>query len=360
MSIPDAGVSKATQEATTVRSMGIGVIAFVAACTAFYFGREFFVPVIFAVLLNGLFRPVVRALEKLKVPATAGAAIIVLGLIGSLFLAGFLLAGPIQNGIASIPKQFEAAQGKIEKLRQPVQQMSNVANQIEHVTHSPTTAPAAAAPSAGPSLLVRFAGGTAQIITKLFEVLLLLFLLLASGDLFVQKLVKVIPLWRDKNAAIQVVDESQSIVMGYILIGAIVMASQGVVVALVLWGLGMPSPWLWGIFTFLLELIPYLGAAVMLAMLSIAGFATFDSIGHAIMIPASYLVITTIQSSVISPIVYGKRLKLNPVAVFVGVLFWFFLWGVPGAYLAAPIIAMVKIIADRTENFTALGEFLGE
>jgi predicted PurR-regulated permease PerM len=346
----------------SLQTAGIGILAFIASCAALYFGREVLVPIAFAVLLQALFRPIVRVLEKLRLPTTVGAAVVVLTLLALLTVAGISLAGPIQRWVKNIPEQFQAAQSKFEKYRKPLQQINSVATQIEHAAQSPTTAPAAPSASAatGPSLLLRMMGGTTQIFAKLAEVLLLLFLLLSTGDLFLQKLVKVIPLWRDKKDAIQIVQESQSVVMHYILLNAIVMACQGVVVSLVLWAMGMPSPWLWGIFSFLLELIPYIGAAAMIILLAIASFATFDGIGHILLIPASYLVITTIQSSVISPFAYGKRLKLNPVAVFVGVLFWFFLWGVPGAYLAVPIIALIKIIADRTESFAAIGEFLGE
>lgn len=345
-----------------VRTVGVGILATVALCAGLYLARDFFIPVVFAILLEAIFRPVVRALEKLRVPSTLGAAIVVLGLIVIFTIIGLSIAGPVQGWVSKVPEQFSAARGKIEGIRKSFEQVTHLANELEHVGRGPTTAPAPApVPAAdGRGLVVRFVGSTFQIVTSLLEILLLLFLLLASGDLFMQKLVKIIPLWRDKKAAVQIVGEAQSIVMGYILINAIVMAGQGVVVALVLWALGMPSPWLWGIFTFVLELIPYIGAATMIILLTIVSFATFNGLGHTLLIPASYMVITVLQSSVISPYVYGKRLKLNPVAVFVGVLFWWLLWGVPGAYLSVPIIATLKILADRSETFTAFGEFLGE
>jgi predicted PurR-regulated permease PerM len=366
-------VEKSGESRGRLRTVGTGIIAFVALCAAFYFAREFFIPVVFAILLEAIFRPVVRTLEKIHVPTTAGAAAVVLSLIVLFGIVGFAISGSAQNWLEQLPRQFTAAKGKVDKFRKPLERLSRAANELENATKVPTTAPAEAsandippatspapAPAIGSGLAARFLGGTFQILTTFLEILLLLFLLLASGDLFMQKLVKIIPLWSDKKAAVQVVNESQSIVMGYILINAIIMACQGVVVALVLWPLGMPSPWIWGILTFLLELIPYLGAATMIILLTIGSFATFNGVGHALLVPASYAVITVVQSSVISPIVYGKRLRLNPVAVFVGVLFWFFLWGVPGAYLSVPIIATTKILADRSESFKALGEFLGE
>ncbi|HEY7118276.1 MAG TPA: AI-2E family transporter, partial [Tepidisphaeraceae bacterium] len=92
----------------------------------------------------------------------------------------------------------------------------------------------------------------------------------------------------------------------------------------------------------------------------VIAFATFDSMGHILAVPGSYLVITTLQNNVVSPYAYGQHLKLNPVAVLIGVLLWWFLWGTPGAFLAVPIIATVKIIADHTDTLKPVGEFLGE
>jgi predicted PurR-regulated permease PerM len=112
--------------------------------------------------------------------------------------------------------------------------------------------------------------------------------------------------------------------------------------------------------TVLLEFVPYLGGAFMVLVLSLVGLATFDAVGHALLAPGAYLLITTLQNNLVSPILYGRRLKLNPVAVLASVMVWWFLWGVPGAFLAVPIIATAKVLADRVEGLHAIGEFLGD
>jgi predicted PurR-regulated permease PerM len=148
--------------------------------------------------------------------------------------------------------------------------------------------------------------------------------------------------------------------MRYLLVTLFINLGQAVIVGLVMWALKMPSPILWGLFTLVLEFVPYLGATVMVAALTVVAFATFDNIGHTLAVPGSYLVITTLQNNVVSPYLYGQHLKLNPVAVLVGVLLWWFLWGIPGAFLAVPIIATIKIISDHVEPLKPVGEFLGE
>jgi predicted PurR-regulated permease PerM len=342
------------------------ILAFVAAAAALYFGAEILVPIVLAVLLAITLRPLVRGLERIGINSAAGAAIVTLGLFATFVVAGWLLVGPIAKWVQDTPRRLEAAQSKIERFRRPVQEATEVANKIAQATRGPSTAPTTApSPPVGrasqaPSYLASVIGTTGGLLGGIVEVILLLYLLLASGDLFLKKMVKVIPHGRDRANSIKVVGEIESAVLRYLLLALMITTGQGIVVAVVLWLLQMPSPLLWGLLTMVLEFIPYLGATVMVGLLTVTALATFDGFGHAIVVPISYLVIATIQTSVISPIAYGNRLKLNPVAVLIGVLFWWFLWGVPGAFLAVPIIATLKIIADRSEGLKTLGEFLGE
>jgi len=155
------------------------------------------------------------------------------------------------------------------------------------------------------------------------------------------------------------VGDTESVISGYLVATALINLGQAAAVGLALWLLGMPDPFLWAILTFGFEFIPYFGGAVMVGLLTLVAFTTFDSLGHTLAVPGAYLAITTLQNNVVSPLVYGNRLKLNPVAVFIGVLFWWTLWGVPGAFIAVPIIAAAKILGDNVERLRGVGEFLG-
>jgi predicted PurR-regulated permease PerM len=192
------------------------------------------------------------------------------------------------------------------------------------------------------------------------EVVVLTFLLLASGDTFLDKLVRVLPLRREKREAVEIAGETERVVSHYMLVTALINVGQGTLVGLAMALLHFPNPVLWGLLTFCLEFIPYLGGAAMLILLSLVGLATFDSVGHALLAPLLYLTITTLQNNLVSPVAYGRRLRLNAVVVFVGVLFWYGLWGVPGAFLAVPILASGKILGDHIEALAPLAEFLGE
>lgn len=374
-----APVAAASPSASTAprhdrtRTAAVVATACVAIALALYLGRELFAPVVVAIVLSVLLRPVVRALEHVRLPAPAGAAVVVLGLLGVTAGAAALLAQPVRDWVAAAPARFQEAERKLRRLPQP---LSHAATVIGEFRPTPTGGQrenqqgsqrsgndglSSVAPSAD-SAKVAFTlfGATSRAVGAVVEVLVLLLLLLASGDQFYRKLLAVVPAPQGQEAARGAAEESRRVVVQYLLVNALINAGQGVVVALVMWWLKMPAPVLWGVFTFAFEFVPYLGAAVMIGLLTVAGLATSDSLGHAMLAPASYLVITTLQNNLISPVAYGRRLRLNAVAVFVGVIFWWLLWGVPGAFLAVPILATVRVTAEHIRSLRPVAVFLSD
>jgi predicted PurR-regulated permease PerM len=340
-----------------VQAVGIGIVATLAVLGTLYVGREFFIPIVLALLLHALLRPLVRGLERQRVPTAVGATLVGLGLVGVLAGGGVVLVRPVQAWFGQLPASFEAAQRKLAPARQSLEQLSQATQAGGDTKDAPPAAPAS--PAAPPFVEAIF-GTTTALVAGAIEVLLLLYLLLASGDLFLRKLVTVLPLFQDKRTAVAVTEEVQQAVTRYLVATLLINIGQGSVVGLTLWGLGMPHAWLWGGLTVLLECIPYLGAIGMMVLLTAAAFTQFDSIGRILLVPGTYLLIATLQNNLVSPFVYGQRLKLNPVAVLVGVLFWWVLWGVAGAFLAVPILATLKILADHVERLTPLATFLEE
>lgn len=370
-------------------------IAIVAVLGTLYFGREFFVPIAFAVMLNSVFRPVVRGLQRLRVPAWIGALLVVLGLVGAIGAGIVALKGPMQHWIQEVPQSFDAAERKLDRIRAPAAKVVSVANRIEQNAHTlaasqPATQPGSGnTPAAGgaapastpgvapgatspqqqqpaqvspqpPGMFSHVLGTTTAVLGGVVEVLVLLLLILAGGGMFFDKLIKVIKSPEDRTTAGRIVHNANRAVLRYLLVTLVINVAQGALVAAAMWWLGMPAPLVWGGLTIVLEFVPYLGATVMIVLLAVVALATLDGIGHILAVPGSYLLITSIQNNVVSPLAYGRGLKLNPVAVLVGVLFWWFIWGTPGAFLAVPILATVKVIADNIESLKGVGEFLGE
>ncbi|HZE95298.1 MAG TPA: AI-2E family transporter, partial [Gemmatimonadales bacterium] len=161
------------------------------------------------------------------------------------------------------------------------------------------------------------------------------------------------------RAASELLPDTESIVARYVALSAVINCCEGIVVGIVMWAIGIPDPLVWGLLTFVLEFIPYLGAAMMVGLLTITGLTTFPGIGHALLAPICYLAITMLQNNVLSPFVYAGRLKLNPLAVMICVLFGWLIWGVAGVFLAIPIAATLKALGDQVPRLAPLGKVLG-
>jgi predicted PurR-regulated permease PerM len=352
-------------ETPAPRSAGIVVLATIGIVAALYFGRDFFIPIALSLLFTALLRPLVRRFERAGLSAPIGASTVLVVFLGLLAAGGLVLADPVRSWMADAPGTLASAEQRLQKLRRPLQALTEAAQKVERSAGAggPEGQQATpVAPAAGPNLAglaARVFGTTTSLVGGLVEVVLLTFLLLASGDVFLKKLIKILPVRRERQEAIEIANETETVVAHYMVATALINAGQGAVVALTMWLLHVPNPLLWGILTFFLEFIPYLGAAGMLILLTLTGLATFDSVGHALLPPAAYLAISTIQNNLVSPVAYGRRLRLNPVAVLVGVLFWWYLWGVPGAFLAVPIIATFKILGEHLDSLAPVAEFLG-
>jgi predicted PurR-regulated permease PerM len=339
-------------------SIALTVIALILTVAALHMGRDFFLPVVLALTFHALFRPVVRKLERLHIPTAIGAALVVLGGLGVAVAGGWALSGPVSRWVNKAPESLRTARTKLRTIGRPIDRLTEAA--AGKPVAPGTEATPAPAPAAAPSLFTQLLGKATSLITDTVEVILLLYLMLAGGTLFLRKMVNMLPRSSDKRTGSDILHETESIVAVYLTLTALINISQGIVVALALWAIGMPDPLIWGLLTFALEFIPYLGGAVMVGLLLIGGFTTFPHVGQALLAPAIYLVITTFENTIVAAYVFGDRLKLSPLSVIVCVLFWWFIWGIPGAFLAIPIAATLKALGDQIPRLAPLGEFLGE
>lgn len=341
-----------------VRTSGIVVLALVAVFIVLYFGKELFFPIALAVILKFLFDPVVRWLSRFRIKPPLGAAVVLVGLLTLLGLGVAQLSTPVDDWLGRAPKTLEQAGRRLRTLLRPMEQVNRAAEQVQDVT-SPSTAGAQEVVIRGPRFSELIYGTTTVILIGLAETLLLLYFLLASGDLFLLKIIRVLPALGDKKKAVAIARETESSISAYLGSLFLLNLGLGLVVTLVMWGLGMPNPVLWGVAAALFEFIPYIGALAMAAILTVVALTTFPDLGRALMVPAAYATVNLVQSNVVSPLLLAKRLTLNPVALFVGLLFWFWIWGVAGAFLAVPLLAALKILCDHVESLAPVGEFLG-
>ncbi|MEO8334622.1 MAG: AI-2E family transporter [bacterium] len=342
------------------RSVEATLLSVLAVLYSLYFARAFLIPIIFAILLNFLLSPLIRVLSRFHVKPPFGAAIVVLMLLASVGGSVYELAGPAQRWVAMAPQSFGRAQGKLRKIIRPMQQVQRSVDQAADSVGGPAGKAARVVVQSGPTLSSRLFGTTQRLVAGLIEVFILLYFLLAGGDLFLQKLIKVLPHFGDKVKAVEIARATESAVSAYLTTTLIVNVMEGTVVAFVLWMLGMPNVLLWGALVACMEFVPYLGAITVMVVFTLAGLSAFPDIGHALLIPGSFLLINLLQANLVTPMLLGHRLTLNPVAIFIGLAFFFWIWGVAGAFLAVPLLATFKIFCDHIASLAAIGEFLGQ
>lgn len=359
---PPPNIAKTATALTTVRarSLGLTILAVLALLYTLFFARDFLMPIVIAVMLDLLFSPVVRSLKRIGISAPFGAAVVVLGLLAVVGFGVYELSTPVQRWAAEAPRTVSTVEARMKKLLVPLERVRRTAEQVETVTSSTAPPKTTEVVVRGPGIVARVFGTTQRFFAAALQVIILLFFLLASGDLFLQKLVKVLPQLGDKRTAVQIARKAEASISTYLITALAMNLGEGVLVALVTWLLGMPNPALWGALVVLLEFVPYLGATVIVIVLGVAALTTFDSIPHALLVPASFLAINLIQANLVSPLLLGRRLTLNPVAVFVGLAFWWWIWGIPGAFIAVPLLATFKIFCDHIETLTPIAEFLGQ
>jgi predicted PurR-regulated permease PerM len=359
-----------------LRTACLVILALAAVTAGLYYGRAVFVPLFMAAVFTALLRPVVRFLERAKLPTALAATLVVLVSLALLTGAVFAFAGPVRTWVKEEPYIVATARQKLGSLvgRGPLagilptagadsaQGRGGRTGDARSQAGGPTSADARSPGGGadGPGAAGKVLGATSSFVGAFVEVLLLVWFLLASGTLFQRKLLHVLPLPWEKRTALDVLDQTESVVSGYLLTTLLINLGQGAAVALAMWLIGVPTPLLWGMLTVGAEFIPYLGAAGMLILLTAVGLATFPDALHVLLPPGAYLLISTLQNNLVSPLAYGRKLRLNPVAVLVGVMVFWTLWGVAGAFLSVPIVATAKVLGDRLDGLAAVGEFLGD
>ena len=326
-----------------------------------YFARDFVLPIVLALLLAFPLAPLVRALSKLRVPESVGAGVVLLVFLAVVSYTGYRIYGPATDWMVRLPTQLRDMELKLRDLRRPVEEVSAAAKQVEEQVEEITATDEEPMPVVveRPALSDVLLSGTQRVLAMGVLTMVLLYFLLAAGDLLLLKVVRVLPKLEDKKKAIEITRQVEDSVSNYLFTVTAVNAGLGVAVGVVMYLLGMPNPLLWGVMAAVLNFVPYLGAIVGVGVLTLVALITFDTVGRAIVVPLSYYALTVCEGWFITPLVLGRRLTLNPLVILVSLIFWAWLWGLPGALLAVPILAAFKIFCDQIEVLAPVGEFLG-
>jgi predicted PurR-regulated permease PerM len=209
------------------------------------------------------------------------------------------------------------------------------------------------------AIAATLARATLATLGRFFSTMVILFFLLAAGDRLLKGLIEILPRFSDKRQAIDIASEIQRNIGGYLLTITIMNSIVGIATGLAMWWCGLGDPIMWGSFAFLLNFVPILGPLTGIGVFLVAGIVVLDWPWHALLPAFVYALIHIAEGEVVTPMLLAKRFTLNPVVVIVALFFWHALWGIPGALLAVPLLAMFKIICDRIEPLQPVGHIIG-
>lgn len=356
---PRVRVHELLQRTFEVRALATTGLFLLAIFYTIYFVRSLLLPIVLALLLSYLLRPIVRGLANIKIPPLVGSALLLLSLVGLLAYGVSFLAAPASGWLEKAPYSLNQLQQRLLPFKKPMDKMAQARGAIENLT---ATEPAATKTQTVEvkqhPLSERLYAHTTEFLVSTATTLILLYFLLAYDGVFLAKLIKLMPTLSDKKRAVSIAHEIQAQISRYLFTVTIINICLGIAVGTAVGFLGLPNPIMWGALVAVLNFIPYLGALTGIVCMLLGALLSFDNLGFALVFPATYLVIASLEGNFITPFVMGRSLTLNPVLVLLSLTFWGWMWGIVGIILAVPILAAFKIFCSHIEPMEPLAEFI--
>ena len=319
------------------------------------FARPFLVPVVLGALLTLVFSPVRRVLDKL-LPSVVSALLIV-GFLITLIIGGLvLLSAPVKGWIEDAPRITATIEAKVNELRGAAETIVEAGQEISDI---------AATDGDDEQVVVREQSTASSIAliapsvaAQLVFVLALLFFLLASGDMIYEKIVHVLPTFKDKRAAMRIAYDMERKLSRYLFTITMINVALGAVIGLAMWAQGMPNPLLFAVIGCALNFVPYVGAMAGAAIAVAVGLVSLDEVGQAVLAGVSYFALTSLFGQFVTPYFVSRQLRLNTVVVFLSVAMCAWLWSVVGMLIATPLLVTVRVFCEHIPPLENLGDFL--
>jgi predicted PurR-regulated permease PerM len=379
--LPDGGDPVVVQRPVDVRNVSLSIVAALALILVLQYAQSVLIPVVLGVLISYALSPLVALLARLHVPRAAGAALAVLMLVSALGTGVYTLSDEAMSIVANVPEAARRLRERVVVHRRDragmMAQVQEAAMEIEKTADVATkseeerrTGPArnqvqrveVVRPSFRASDYIWMGGvGLFGFLGQFVVILFLTYFLLVTGDLYKRKLVKIAgPTLSKKRVTVHILDEINQQIENFIKVTVLTSVIVAVATAAALWGLGLENYAMWGLLAGLFNSIPYLGPAVVTGGLGIVAFMQFDDLVRTAYVCGAAFAITSLEGFLITPALMSRAAQMNPGAVFVGLLFWTWVWGAWGTILAVPLLMMVKAVCDHVEDLQPVGELLGE
>jgi len=357
-----------------VRNVSLVILAILASLFVLQWAKAVFVPIMLSVLFSYAFSPLVNWMELKRIPRWLSAAVLLLSILGALVSGAYSLRLEAAQLLEALPAAAQklglALKTRSGKSDSALETVQKAAAQIEQATRDSTVA---SGPNRGATRVVIEAArfniknylwtgtvGLLALIGQTTVVVFLTYFLMLSGDTFRRKLIKLAgPSLSQKKITLQALHEIAGQIQRYLQVQLLTSAIVGVLTGFALLALGLENAAVWGVVAGVLNLVPYVGSLITAAASALVGFLQFGSINMALAVGGASLVIHTFVGNLLTPWLTSRASRLSPVAVFMGLLAWGWLWGVWGLLLGIPILMIVKSVCDRIEHLKPIGEFLG-
>jgi predicted PurR-regulated permease PerM len=335
----------------------------IALAVFFDFAREFILPVVLASFIAMTFRPAIRNLARRHIPEWLTASGFITVVVIAVLCMLYLIAEPFASFVRDAPGYAQTFSHKLRGVQGSVQAFLNFAETIQDATKPDGVAQAQEViVRDGPpfAYIGQITGYSLSVIATIVVTLVMAAFLMASGDLFYAKLVRVLPTLKDKKTALRIVYDVENEVSSYLIIVSAINAGLGVAVGLTFFFLGMDSPVLWGAVAFVLNFIPYVGAVIGIGLAAFMAVVSFDSLSYAVLVPLSYAFWNGFENQLVSPYFLSRRLQLNSLSILLALAFWTWIWGIAGTVVAVPLLVTIKVFCDHLDSLKGIGEFLSQ
>jgi predicted PurR-regulated permease PerM len=366
--------SVALRSPVDIRSVALTLVAVATVILLLRYMQEVIIPFVLAGLLFYALDPIVDWLQRWRAPRVLAAALVMVVFVAVTGGAAWSLRDEATAVVAELPEAarelravFRQARsdddgvlGRVERAAREIEQTAAAAVGQTPVARGVTRVEVTERPRTAADYLWWGSLGFMSVAGQLVLVLFLTFFLLVSDDLFKRRLVELAPTFTKKRITVQILEEIAAQIERFLLVQLLVSAIVGVATGLALWWFGISRPVFWGVVAGVLNTIPYFGPFAVSAALWLVGFMQFKSLTEAAWVAGVALAITSLEGWLLTPALMGRVAQMNHVAVFAGLLFWSWMWGVWGLLLAVPMMMVFKAVCDRVEEFQPIGRFLGE
>lgn len=322
------------------------------------FASSLLVPIAVAVLLSLLLGPLVRGMSRYGVVEPVAAGLIVFGTITLIGCAIVVLAAPATDWLRQAPATMRRVEEKLRTV-EPVSAIQATASSVAHLVGGGADSAAPRIQVATPGPLDNVGWTTAHVIGGVLTVVFLTFFSLASGSMFRRKIAYLFPSGTQRTRIKRALAEIEGQMSRYLLINTLISIGFGVATGILMAVIGVPNPFLWGTVAGVLNFIPYLGALVTVVLIGIVTLAAFDGTQQTFVACGGFLVLDLLKGHVVGPVILGRRMPLNTVAVLLSLLFWGWVWGIVGVIMAVPLTVMIQVICAHSERFRGVGILLG-